>query len=134
MHHRFWTTLAQIPVTNHETVQVFIKKLRSKLINNPDYDISPSDSGCHELGKLAVADVRLCLQYEPNLKSFKEKVVELQTKLVANHMKIAYSFPAHRRYFVSGYPSEPMLSMAEVRRSIYSLSISPSTHFEERLC
>lgn len=123
MDYRFWTSFAQIPVTEHQAIQDFLKQLRQKLINNFDYDILPSSWDCDELGKLAVADVRLCFQYEPNLKSFKEEVVEVQARLVASHMRIAYSFPAHRRYLVSGYPSEPLL--AEVRPS--------STNFQEGL-
>lgn len=71
--------------------------------------MSPSE--CDKLGRLAVADVRLNLQYEPNLK--KIQVLDVQEKLVASHMRIVYSFPAHRMYFDSGYPSEPVL--AEVR-------------------
>lgn len=55
--------------------------------------------------------------------------MEVQAKLVANHMRIAYSFPAHRRYFVTGYPSEPLL--AEVRPSFYLLPIHLVIYFHE---
>lgn len=93
-----------------------MQTIRSKLIDGPDCTIYASD--CSDLGQLAVADVRLSLQYEPNLEM--SQSLDTQAKLVASHMRIAYSVPAHREYIRSGYPSEPIL--AEVRPSIYILS------------
>lgn len=60
---------------------------------------------------LAVADVRLCLDY-----LLVDEGYETERALIASHMRIAYSAPAHRNHICSGYPSEPVL--ASVRTEV----------------
>lgn len=55
-------------------------------------------------GRLAVADVRLCLDYEP------QRSTNILDELVSQHMRHLYSVPAHREYTRSGYSSEPILA------------------------
>ena len=76
---------------------------RSKLSGKPsyDHDALPSDTAA-----LAVADVRLCLDYEP-IRSQDENIF---ADLVASHMRTIFSVPSHREFFRSGYPSEPILA------------------------
>lgn len=58
------------------------------------------------LGQLASLDLRLCFDYEPR----RQAVEGRDAKLVASHMRLAYSVPRHREYFHSGYSSEPLLA------------------------
>lgn len=53
--------------------------------------------------------VLLNLDYHPS------RDPTLQTDLIARHLRTAYSAPVHREYFYSGYPSEPVLSLAALR-------------------
>ncbi|THH12410.1 hypothetical protein EW146_g7725 [Bondarzewia mesenterica] len=83
-----------------------LKMARSKLVCNTDVEKSFDDSSA--TARLAVADVRLCLEYEPRRQQNQMVVAEL----VASHMRVAYSVPKHREYLRSGYSSEPLLAEA----------------------
>lgn len=100
-------------IEKNRTIDSFFGTLRSKLIHETQYEKPVGD--CNRVGQLAVADVRLCLQYEPHVEG--NKAMDTQARLIASHMRFAYSVPIHRQYFRSGYPSEPML--AEVRPFYY---------------
>lgn len=80
--------------------------MRGKLLS--DNDITKPPEQYTELGRLAVVDVRLSIEYEPLVEG--NKSMHYQAQLIASHMRIAYSVPAHREYFRSGYPSEPILA------------------------
>src|SRR5258708_37274921 len=56
--------------------------------------------------KLAVIDVRVQLDYEPK----REGTTATVSRLVASHMRTAFSLPRHRKYMRSGYPSEAWLA------------------------
>jgi hypothetical protein len=56
---------------------------------------------------LATLSMRLLLEFEPN----RYQGVEME-KLVAGHMRVAYSVPAHCEYMRAGSPSEPILAEA----------------------
>ena len=93
--------------TDHTQVNQYERMLlllaRSKLSGqpNPNVEATPSDTAA-----LAIADVRLCFDYEPT-RSKNENIVN---DLVASHMRTVFSMPSHREYFRSGYPSEPILA------------------------
>ena len=123
---RFWTTVEQFSDRDDESIDVFLRALRNKLINNSNYSIPMGD--CSPLGRLAVADIRLCFQYEPYV--INNKSMQQQAELVASHMRVAYSVPVHREHFRSGYPSEPML--AEVCSPL--LSQSYCVHLQTMQC
>ncbi|KDR73813.1 hypothetical protein GALMADRAFT_633519 [Galerina marginata CBS 339.88] len=59
-------------------------------------------------GDLAAAAVRVMLEFKTQRKQSRD----LNVDLVAGHMQIAFSVPAHREYLLSGYPSEPVLAEA----------------------
>ncbi|EJD42134.1 hypothetical protein AURDEDRAFT_186134 [Auricularia subglabra TFB-10046 SS5] len=61
-----------------------------------------------EIARLAVLDVRMCLDYETR----KFLSVEMEADLVAFHLRLAYSVPGDRRYMYSGYSSEPLIAEA----------------------
>jgi len=58
---------------------------------------------------LAVVDVLLTLDFEPRRQVTRNQ----EAKLVASHMRIAFSAPKDRR---SGYPSKPQLAEAAARQ------------------
>ena len=86
----------------------FMLMIRAKLINrNPSAD-TVTFATCGPMARLAVADVRLCLAYEPQASA--NKPTSVPAELIASHMRVAYSVPKHREYVRSGYPSEPVLA------------------------
>jgi hypothetical protein len=60
----------------------------------------------------AVLDVLLTLDFEPR----RQAAYDREAKLVAGHMRIAFSVPKDREYLRSGYPSEPLLAEAAARQ------------------
>ena len=60
----------------------------------------------------AVLDVLLTLDFEPR----HQAAYDREAKLVAGHMRIAFSVPKDREYLRSGYPSEPLLAEAAARQ------------------
>ncbi|THH04277.1 hypothetical protein EW146_g10218 [Bondarzewia mesenterica] len=82
-----------------------LKMARSKLICDTDVDESFDHSSA--AARLAVADVRLCLDYEPGQQN--QMIV---AELVTSHMRMVYSVPKHGQYMHSGYSSEPLLAEA----------------------
>lgn len=99
------------------SIKAFICTLRGKLLS--DNDICRPPEEYTKLGRLAVIDVRLNLEYEPLVRGNKAMLAHAQ--LIKSHMRIAYSVPTHRQYFCSGYPSEPIL--AEVFKLTYMLTL-----------
>ena len=61
----------------------------------------------------ALVDILIMLDFEPRREAH-EHLVEM----VAGHMRTAYSVPAHRQYFRSGYSSEPILAEAAARQIV----------------
>lgn len=99
------------------SISSFLGVVRSKLLYEMNHG-KPLQK-CSALGRLAVVDVRLCLEYEPHVEG--NRAMDTQARLVESHMRLAYSVPRHRQYLCSGYSSEPML--AEVRPPSISLCI-----------
>ncbi|THH06221.1 hypothetical protein EW146_g9684 [Bondarzewia mesenterica] len=121
----FWSMFRDIQ-KNAEVFQLsssVLKTARSKLICDTDFEKFFHDPGA--TARLAVADVRLCLDYEPRRQQNQMVVAEL----VASHMRIAYSVPRHREYFRSGYSSEPLL--AEVSSALQMIYPSLLTLFSQ---
>jgi len=58
-------------------------------------------------------DILIKLDFEPRREAH-EHLVEM----VAGHMRTTYSIPRHRRYFRSGYSSEPLLAEAAARQIV----------------
>ena len=79
-----------------------LETARSKLVGA---DTAEPFSNCSRAAKLAVADVRLCLDYEPG-----RRATEMMAELVAGHMRHVFSVPRHRLRIRSGYPSEPIIA------------------------
>ncbi|KAK0460599.1 uncharacterized protein EV420DRAFT_1641149 [Desarmillaria tabescens] len=67
-----------------------------------------TSKGEPDLFKMALADVRVMIEYEPR----REKARRLQEEMVKGHMRVAFSVPDHREYMRSGHPSEPVLAEA----------------------
>ena len=61
----------------------------------------------------ALVDILIKLDFEP-CREAHEHLVEM----VAGHMRTTYSVPRHRRYFRSGYSSEPLLAEAAARQIV----------------
>lgn len=108
----YWTWFKQIKeIDESKAIPDFMLTLRAKLINrDPSLGRSESFKSWGDSACLAVADVRLCLAYEPNILAAHSTDVNKPAELVASHMRVAYSVPKHRRYMRSGYPSEPLLA------------------------
>ncbi|OCH84589.1 hypothetical protein OBBRIDRAFT_808130, partial [Obba rivulosa] len=60
------------------------------------------------LRKRILAEVRVCLNYEPS----RQKTYDELAEMVASHMRMVYSVPQHREYMRSGYSSDPILAEA----------------------
>jgi hypothetical protein len=60
----------------------------------------------------AVLDILRTLDFEPS----REATHKYETDLVASNMRTAFSVPADRAYFCSGYPSELLLAEAATRQ------------------
>ena len=60
----------------------------------------------------AVLDVLLNLDFEPR----RQAAYDREAKLVAGHMRIAFSVPKDREYLRSGYPSEPLMAEAAAQQ------------------
>lgn len=65
---------------------------------------------CSEAGRMAVLDVRLCLDYD----SHSAAARTLQETLISTHMRLLFSVPVHEQ-FESGYSSEPLLALVRTR-------------------
>ena len=100
---RFWTRFQE----GNEDVKAFsLDFAMDKLLHH-----SPLDMICDwpsENGLLAALSVRLDLEFDRT----RHVARELETVLVQQHLRIAYSIPKHRQYIISGYPSEPLLAEA----------------------
>jgi hypothetical protein len=110
MNYRFWT---RWEAGGDKVQRQIIEFAQSKLICNNDH------SKISDKAKIAVLARRLLLEFEPK----REAAVRTETELVAAHMHVAYSVPAHREYLRSGAPSEPILAEAAAR-------IMASNHFQ----
>lgn len=93
-----------------ETCGFVIELARRKLLSY-DVHIETRPGSFNLLTLLAVADVRLCLEYEPRNSAL---VLEQTADLVSHHMRLVYSVSKHRNYFRSGYSSEPILAEVSV--------------------
>jgi len=60
----------------------------------------------------AVLDVLLNLDFEPR----RQAAYDREAKLVAGHMRIAFSVPKDHEYLRSGYPSEPLMAEAAAQQ------------------
>ncbi|TDL22981.1 hypothetical protein BD410DRAFT_828046 [Rickenella mellea] len=85
--------------------------VRNDMIN---FAIAKLQGGSSEAGtdaKMAALSIRLLLEFEPT----RLEAAELQNRMVAGHMRVAYAIPKHRDYMRSGAPSEPILAEAAAR-------------------
>ncbi len=62
-------------------------------------------------GLFAAVAVRVLAEIEPQRLFARD----LEAALVAGHMRVVYSIPAHREFMKAGYPSEPLLAEAAGR-------------------
>jgi hypothetical protein len=90
---------------------------------NHDHFATPSALG--PVAAAAVLDVLLTLDFEPRR----------EAKLVAGHMRFAFSVPKDREYLRSGYLSEPLLAEAATRQmdEFQMFSENPDTSVMARI-
>lgn len=93
-----------------ETCNDIFEHARRKLINSK-ISLESYLSSFEWSSLLAVADVRLCLEYDNQNITL---VTETSANLVAHHMRLAYSIPKDRNWLHSGYSSEPILALVSV--------------------
>lgn len=72
---------------------------RSMLLGLPGYRLRTA--------RLAVVDVRLCLEYS---RQNSQLAFQTQADLVMHHMRTIDSYPGHQLWFLSGFPSEPIVA------------------------
>ncbi|KZV92390.1 hypothetical protein EXIGLDRAFT_836493 [Exidia glandulosa HHB12029] len=84
-----------------------------KLVGRTDSTVRPAH--LDDSDSVAVLDVRLCLDFAQR----RNDPTSLQAKLISHHMRLVYTVPRHREFFISGYSSEPILANAagEVMRA-----------------
>ncbi|KAF8550111.1 hypothetical protein OG21DRAFT_1514438 [Imleria badia] len=100
--------------------QYFVQTARMKLLRSNDIDAPLEEVS--EIPLTAVVDVLLALDFDPSL----EATYHRQAEMVTSHMRIAYSFPQHCEYFISGYPSEPFLAEAAAQQiHVYQKQANP---------
>ncbi|QRV81285.1 G2/mitotic-specific cyclin cdc13 [Ceratobasidium sp. AG-Ba] len=61
--------------------------------------------------ELAAVDVRVGIVFD----GIHGASLDIQSRLVASHMRVVYAVPRHRGYMHTGYPSEPILAEASGR-------------------
>ncbi|KAH9949216.1 hypothetical protein B0H21DRAFT_820225 [Amylocystis lapponica] len=108
----FWTMLEGAQDKSKIRSNI-IPLARAKLTSSQNVN-SPYGDGNEETckrGRLAVVDLRLCLDYEPRRVATSEEAA-----LIEHHMRIAYSVPQSREYVHAGYPSEPILAEAAAQQ------------------
>ncbi|KAF8523912.1 hypothetical protein BU17DRAFT_63556 [Hysterangium stoloniferum] len=98
----FWT---RWEVGDRMVQNYIIDFAQSKLICSDD----PSTLSLR--AKVAVLARHLLLDFEPK----RAAALWMETELVAGHIHVAYSVPAHREYLRAGAPSEPILAEAAAR-------------------
>ena len=101
---------------NDSAADVFVRTLRAKLVYSQM--ISDPPDKFTNIARLAVVDVRLCLDYETQVED--NKAMQTAVDLVATHMRTVYSIPQHRQYLYSGYSSEPLLAEVSSSRLLTS--------------
>ncbi|KAF9042685.1 hypothetical protein BDP27DRAFT_1455214 [Rhodocollybia butyracea] len=101
----FWTMLKELGSHFEGTI---LQLARAKLVNTNRFANTDmrDDRVFTKTARLAVLDTRLCLDYGPAMNPIVKKNTE---EMVARHMRLAFSVPEHRQYFISGYSSEPIL-------------------------
>jgi hypothetical protein len=119
---RFWTLLAAAGDHKHEILPTIVDLARAKLICN--HDIWARARALDRDAVLAVVDVLLTLDFEPRRQVTRNQ----EAKLVASHMRIAFSVPKEREYIRSGYPSEPLLAEAAARQMDNFQTLTPMTN------
>ncbi|RDB30775.1 hypothetical protein Hypma_005735 [Hypsizygus marmoreus] len=96
----FWT---RWKCASDNTKRDFVRFAGAKLYGA---DLPRGTDSSEDHGLLAVASVRLLIEFETQRKEAKD----LESTLVESHMRITFSIPQHRQFLCSGTPSEPLLA------------------------
>jgi len=96
--------LQGIDPNNRDMINSTLRLLQARLVGEAEVKKSMQD--CASTAKLALVDLRLCLDYDP----LHQDTRPLMQHMVSSHMRYVYSVPVHRNYVRTGYPSEPLLA------------------------
>ncbi|THH19411.1 hypothetical protein EW146_g1744 [Bondarzewia mesenterica] len=111
----FWSLLNGARLSNNPdeydmVCHSLVDLAREKLLGRHNVDLDRDKVS--RSGQIAIADVRLLLDFVEGLNDSHQMGVALVNK----HLRTAWSIPSHRRYMISGYPSEPIIAEAAARQ------------------
>jgi hypothetical protein len=115
----FWTLIEGAASHKEDILLEIVDFARSKLLCHSN--IHAKYTAHTPQAVTAILDVLLTLDFEPR----REAAHKCEEDLVASNMRTAFSVPADRAYFRSGYPSEPLLAEAAARQMYEFQTLQP---------